>query len=90
MAIVAVALNRYAAGFANSMLQRGSGLFLWRAGASHVENFFFHDRPVQIVHAVAQGDLRERKAHADPVGSEVVEVVEVYAADRQIAQLLDR
>lgn len=87
---MAVALDGLAAGFADDMFKRGGGLFLWRCGAGHVEDFLFHDRAVQVVDAVAERDLRERQTHADPVGGEMIDVVEVNAADREIAKLLDR
>ena len=83
-----VALDRLAASFANGVFKRGDGLLLRRGGAGHVENFFLQDCSVQIVHAVAQRDLRKRQSKADPISRQVVDVVEVNAAHRKIAQLL--
>ena len=54
MAIMAVPLDGLAAGFPNSMLKRGHGLLLRRRCARHVENFFFQNCAVQIVHAIAE------------------------------------
>ena len=52
--------------------------------------FFLQNCAVQIVHAVAERDLRERQSQADPVSGQMVDVVEVNAADREIAKLLKR
>ncbi len=89
MIIVTVALHRDAAGLANGMPQRLDGLFLGRLGAGHVKDFFPHDRAVQIIDAIGERDLREGQAEADPIGGEVVDVIEINAADREIAQLLE-
>ena len=43
---------------------------------------------MEIVHTVAQRDLRERQSEADPIRRQVVDVVEVNTAHREIAQLL--
>ena len=43
---------------------------------------------MEIVDAVAQRDLRERQSEADPIRRQVVDVVEVNTAHREIAQLL--
>jgi hypothetical protein len=53
-----VALDRLAASFANGVFQRGDSLLLRRGGAGHVENFFLQDCSVEIVHTVAQRELR--------------------------------
>ena len=55
-----VALHRLAASFADGVFKRGDSLLLWRGGAGHVENFFLQNRSVEIVHAVAQRELREK------------------------------
>ena len=52
----------------------------------HVENVFLDDRAVDVVRAVAQCDLCEFQAEADPIRRDVVEVVEVDAADGDGAQ----
>ena len=43
---------------------------------------------MEVVHAVAQRDLRERQSEADPIRRQVIDVVEVNTAHREIAQLL--
>jgi len=60
MPVIAVALDGNASSLANSMLQRGDALLLWRGRPRHVEDPFFHDRPVQIVHPVTERNLRQR------------------------------
>ena len=89
MPVMTVALNRLAASFANGVFKRGDCLLLRRGGAGHVENFLLEDCSVEIVHAVAQGDLRERQSEADPIRRQVVNVVEIDTAHREIAQLLE-
>src|SRR5205807_8246320 len=56
----------------------------------HVEDLFFHNRPVQIVHPIAERDLRQRQTQAYPISSQMVDVIEVNAADCEIAKLLNR
>ena len=51
---MAVALDRVATRFANHVLKRSDGLLLRSGGASHMENFFFQDSAMQIVHAIAE------------------------------------
>ena len=89
MPVVTIALDRLAASFANGVFKRGDSLLLRRGGAGHVENFLLEDCSVEIVHAVAQGDLRERQSEADPIRRQVVNVVEIDTAHREIAQLLE-
>src|SRR5205807_9350311 len=69
---------------------RGDALLLRRRSARHVENFFFHDRPVQIVDAITERNLRERQTKADPIRRQMVDVIQINSADRQVAKLLDR
>src|SRR6185436_16880144 len=45
---------------------------------------------MEIVHTVAQRDLRERQSETDPIRRQVVEVVEVDTAYCEIAQLFER
>src|SRR5207247_3076470 len=45
---------------------------------------------VQIIHAVAERDLRERQSQADPVRSQMVDVIEVNATHGKISKLLER
>jgi hypothetical protein len=89
MPVMTVALDRLAASFANGVFKRGDSLLLRRGGAGHVENFLLEDCSVEIVHTVAQGDLRERQSEADPIRRQVVNVVEIDTAYREIAQLLE-
>ena len=51
--------------------------------------FSSHDGAVQIIHSIAERDLRERQPHADPVGGEMIEVIEIDAADGEVAQLIE-
>ena len=88
MPVVTIALDRLAASFANGVVKRGDSLLLRGGGAGHVENFLLEDCSVEIVHTVAQGDLRERQSEADPIRRQMVYVVEVNTAHRKIAQLV--
>src|SRR5260370_4402965 len=90
MPVIAVALDRNASGLENGMLQRGDALLLWCGRPGHVENFFFHDRPVQIVHTITERNLRERQTQANPISSQMIDVIEINAADGEIAKLLNR
>ena len=64
-----VALNGYAAGFANGVLQRACALLLRSGRASHMKNFLLQDCAVQVVDAIAERDLAQRQAQAHPVRS---------------------
>ncbi len=88
MPVVTVALDRLAASFANGVFKRGDSLLLRRCGAGHVENFFLQDCSVEIVHTVAQRDLRERQSETNPIRRQVIDVVEVNTAHREVAQLV--
>ena len=59
MPIVTVALDRLPPSFTNGVFKRGDSLLLRCSSTGHVKNFFLQDCPVEIVHAVAQRDLRE-------------------------------
>jgi hypothetical protein len=61
MVIVTVALDRLTPRFANYMLESCHRLLLRRLRAGHVEDFFFHDRAVQIVHAIIERNLGQRQ-----------------------------
>ena len=82
MPVMTVALDRLAASFANGMFKCGDSLLLRRSGTGHVEDFFLQDCSMEIVHTVAQGDLRERQSEADPIRRQVVDVIEVNTAHR--------
>src|SRR5713101_4374259 len=88
-AIKAVALDWLTTHFANDALECGCALLLRRGCARHVEDFFFHDRAVQVVDAVTERDLCKRQSHADPICGEVVDVIEINAADREVTKLLN-
>ena len=90
MAIVTVALNRNSTSFADRVFQRGNGLLLRCSRTGHVENFFLHNRAVQIIGAIAQRNLRQRQSGADPVGSQMVDVIKVDPADSKVSELLNR
>ena len=84
-----VALDRLATSFADGVFKRGDRLLLRCGGAGHVENFFLQDCSVEIVDTVTQRDLRKRQSKADPIRRQVVDIVEVNTAHREIAQLLE-
>src|ERR1043166_7205742 len=63
---------------------------LWRRRAGHVKNFLFDDCAVEIVSPITERNLRERKTRAHPVGSEVVDIIEINPTDGEIAQLFNR
>src|SRR5204862_1532303 len=56
----------------------------------HVENFFLQDCSMEVVHTVAQRDLRERQSEANPIRCQVLHIIEVNTAYCEIAQLLER
>lgn len=85
VAIIAVALHRNATRFANGVLESSDGLLLWRLCARHVEDFFFHDSAMQVVHAVSERDLRQRQSHAHPIRRQVIDVIQIDSADGKIA-----
>src|ERR1700730_14451258 len=72
------------------MLQRGDRLLLRSRRAGHVKDFFLEDRSVQVVHAITKRKLRQREAHADPVGRDVVDIIEINPTDCEVAQLFNR
>ena len=88
MIVVAVALHWLAAGFADGVSQCFGGLFFRRCHSCHMKNLFPHDRAVQIIHSIAQRHLSKRKSSAHPIGREMIEVIEIDPADREIAQLI--
>ena len=54
-----------------------------------MEDFFFDDGAVEVIHAVGEGDLGEGESHADPVGGDVGNVVQVDASDGEVADFLE-
>src|SRR5215470_10230160 len=87
MTIMTVTLDRLAAGFADGVLQRFYSLLLRRGCASHVENLFLQDCPMQIVYAIAERDLCEGQPKAHPIRGQMVDVIQVNSAHREIAKL---
>ena len=88
MPVMTVALDRLAASFADGVFKRGYRLLLWRGGTGHVKNFFLQDCSMEVVHTIAQRNLRERQSEADPIRRQVIDVVEVNTAHREVTQLL--
>src|SRR5207302_9908660 len=89
MSIMTVALDRFAAGFADGVLKRCDGLLLRGRRTGHVENFFFQNCAVQIVDPVTERDLRQWQADAHPIGGDVVDVIEIDTANGEITKLFD-
>src|SRR5437879_313564 len=75
-----IALDGDTARFANSFDHGSFGLQLRRSSAGHVENFLFEDCAVKIVSAVAESNLGQLESEPDPIGCDVLEVIEVNAA----------
>src|SRR6266516_794435 len=90
MPVKAVALDRLATALTDRMLECSHRLLLGSSGARHVKDFFLQDRAMQIIHAVAERDLRQRQTNADPIGGEMVDIIEINAADGEITKLLNR
>src|SRR5215471_8918350 len=90
MPVITVSLYWLPAGLTNGVLERSHALLLRGGCASHVENFFLQNCSVQIIHTVAERDLRKRQSKADPVSSQMIDVIEVNSAHRKIAQLFKR
>src|ERR1044071_3859734 len=88
MPIMTITLDRLAASFADGVFKRGDCLLLRCRGTGHVENLFLQDCSMEIVHTVAQRDLRKRQPEAHPIRRQMVDVVEENTANRKIAQLL--
>src|SRR5215470_2474776 len=89
MPVMTVALDRLTPSFADGVFKRGDGLLLRRCGTGHVKNFLLQYCSMEIVHTVAQRDLRQRQSEANPIRRQVLDVVEVNTAHRQIAELLE-
>ena len=90
MPVKAIALNRFTPSFPDCMFERCNGLLLRSGRTRHVEDFFLNNGAVQIVHTVTERNLRKRQPHTYPISGEVVDVIEINAAYRQIAELLKR
>src|SRR4029450_6492175 len=90
MPIMTVTLHRLAACFPNGMFRSGYGLLLRSRCDGHVEDFLFQNCAMQIVHAVAERHLRERQSKADPISGQMIDIIQINAAHREIAKLLKR
>ena len=90
MPVKAIALNGFTPSLPDCMFERCDGLLLRSGRTRHMENFFFDDGAVQIIHTVTEGNLRERQPHAHPISGEMVDVIEINTTDGQIAELLKR
>ena len=88
MTVVAVSLDRLPTRFTDHALESFDSLFLRSGCARHVKDFLFHDRAVQIVHPITEGNLCKRQAHAHPISGKMIDVIEINAADGKIAKLL--
>lgn len=90
MPVKAIALNGFTPSFPDHVFERCDGLLLRGGRTRHMENFFLNDGAVQVVHAVTERNLRQWQPHAHPISGEMVDVIEINAADRQIAELFKR
>src|SRR5437868_3061679 len=72
------------------MLESCDGLFLRGFRSCHVENLLFHNRAMQVIDAIGQRYLGEWQSHADPVGGEMLNIIEKDPTNGEITQLLDR
>jgi len=90
MPVITVSLYWLPAGLANGVLERRHALLLRGSCARHVENFFLQNCSVQVIHTVAERDLRKRQSKADPVSGQMIDVIELDSAHRKIAQLFKR
>src|SRR5215211_4499638 len=89
MLIMTVTLDRFAVSFANGVFKCGDSLLLRSGSTGHVKDFFLKNCSVEIVHAITQRDLRERQSETNPIRGEVIDVVEVNTANREIPQLFE-
>src|ERR1700730_4806402 len=78
-AVERVALDGYAAGFADQALEFAARGELSRLGAGIVINLLLNYCAVQVVGPKAQGDLRDARREHYPIRLDVVEVVEQQA-----------
>ena len=88
-AIMAVALCRFTPGLPNGVFERCHSLLLRSSRPRHVENLLLQDGAVQIVHAIAERNLREWQTHAHPISGEMVDVIEVNPADSEVSKLFE-
>src|SRR5271163_4053280 len=76
-----VALDGDPAGGANQAFEVGAGEAFGRGGAGVVINIFLDDGSIEIVRAETESDLRDALGEHDPVGLDVIEIVEHEARD---------
>src|SRR5215469_6898117 len=72
------------------MFESSHSLLLRSGCSGHVEDFFFQNCAVQIVYPVAERHLCEGQSKTDPVGSQMIDIVQIDATHRQIAKLFER
>ena len=84
-----VALYRLTARFANGVFESSHGLLLRSGCPRHVEDFFFQNRAVQIVHTIAECHLCKWQSKTNPVGRQVIYIIQINAAHSEIAKLLE-
>src|SRR2546427_6278075 len=89
-AIMTIPLRGFTPSFADRMFERRCSLLLRSGSAGHVENFFLQDGAMQVIYTITKGNLRKRQTHADPIGSEMIDVVQVNTANGEVAKLLNR
>src|SRR5215813_9338946 len=86
-AVERVAFYGNAARGANEAFQFGARRELGSFGARVVIDLFFDDRSVEVVSAETESDLRDARREHDPVGLDVLEIVEQQARDRDVAEV---
>ena len=84
-----VTLHRFATRFADCMFESSHGLLLRSGCPRHVEDFFFQNRAVQIVHAIAECHLCKWQSKTNPVCRQVIYIIQINAAHSEIAKLLE-
>src|SRR4030095_10140437 len=90
MPVKAIALDRVATGFSDSVFERCHALLLRSSCTRHVENSFLQNRLMQIIHAVTERDLGQWQAQTDPISSQMVDVIQIKPTHGEIAKLLKR
>ena len=89
-AVEGVALDGLEAGFADQTFELFDGERFRGLRAGLVMDLLVAHRAVQVVGPVAQGDLRRGRAERNPVGLDVIEIVQQEAADGDGSQVVHR
>src|SRR5437899_1847891 len=71
-----VSLNRFTSGLANCLHHFRFGLQLRGSSACHMKNMLLENGPMEVVCAIAQSHLRQFQTHADPVGGDLIKIIE--------------